>query len=69
MSKITLDRPWHRPGAFAYARTRIPAALRPPVTVYPMPADVAMANANEVWPDGNDRLSSLVGGLWGDACA
>ena len=40
MNSITLDRPWHRPGAFAYARTRIPAALHPPVTVYPMPADV-----------------------------
>jgi predicted acyl esterase len=40
MNNITLDRPWHRPGALAYARTRIPAALRPPVTVYPMPADV-----------------------------
>ena len=40
MNSTTLDRPWHRPGAFAYARTRIPAALRPPVTVYPMPADV-----------------------------
>ena len=40
MSRITLDRPWRRPGAFAYARTRIPAALRPPVTVYPMPAGV-----------------------------
>src|SRR6201996_2021606 len=43
MGPITLDRPWHRPGAFAYARTRIPAALRPPVTVYPMPADVTKA--------------------------
>jgi predicted acyl esterase len=40
MSKITLDYPWRRPGAFAYAKTRIPAALRPPVTVYSMPADV-----------------------------
>jgi hypothetical protein len=40
MDTIILDRPWHRPGAFAYARTRIHAALRPPVTVYPMPAGV-----------------------------
>jgi predicted acyl esterase len=40
MNTITLDHPWRRPGAIAYARTRIPAALRPPVTVYPMPADV-----------------------------
>lgn len=41
MQAITLDRPWRRPGALAYARTRIRAALRPPVTVYTMPADVA----------------------------
>jgi predicted acyl esterase len=40
MNKTSLDRPWHRPGASAYARKRIPAALRPPVTVYAMPADV-----------------------------
>jgi hypothetical protein len=40
MSTITLDYPWRRPGALAYATTRIPAALRPPVTVYSMPADV-----------------------------
>jgi uncharacterized protein len=40
MNSTTLDRPWRRPGAFAYAKTRIPAALRPPVTVYPMPADI-----------------------------
>src|SRR6201995_3362483 len=40
MNSITLDRPWRRPGAFAYARTRIPAALRPPVPVSPMPAGV-----------------------------
>jgi uncharacterized protein len=36
----TLDEPWHRPGAVAYARKRRRAALHPPVTVYPMPADV-----------------------------
>ena len=40
MKNTTLDQPWHRPGAFAYARTRCRAALHPPVTVYPMPADV-----------------------------
>jgi predicted acyl esterase len=40
MKDITLDHPWRRPGAFAYARTRIAAALRPPVTVYPMPAEI-----------------------------
>ena len=36
----TLDEPWRRPGALAYARKRRRAALHPPVTVYPMPADV-----------------------------
>ena len=36
----TLDKPWKRPGASAYARARRKAALHPPVTVYPMPADV-----------------------------
>ncbi|MEO7124244.1 MAG: CocE/NonD family hydrolase, partial [Lacisediminihabitans sp.] len=36
----THDRPWHRPGAAAYARKRIRTALRPPVTVYEAPADL-----------------------------
>ncbi|MFG2435799.1 CocE/NonD family hydrolase [Streptomyces sp. NPDC048508] len=40
MDKRILDQPWHRPGAAAYARRRIAAALHPPVTVYPMPSDV-----------------------------
>ncbi len=40
MQHTTLDRPWHRPGAFAYARKRRRAALHPPVTVYPMPGDI-----------------------------
>jgi len=40
MSAPTLDRPWKRPGASDYARGRVRAALHPPVTVYPMPADV-----------------------------
>ncbi|HWL60103.1 MAG TPA: CocE/NonD family hydrolase [Microbacteriaceae bacterium] len=35
-----LDRPWRRPGVAAYARSRIRAAIRPPVTVYPMPLDI-----------------------------
>lgn len=30
---MTLDRPWKRPGAFAYARARLRGILRPPVTV------------------------------------
>lgn len=40
MQHTTLDRPWHRPGAFAYARKRRHSALHPPVTVYPMPPDI-----------------------------
>ncbi|MEU6170504.1 CocE/NonD family hydrolase [Streptantibioticus parmotrematis] len=40
MRKSGIDRPWKRPGAAAYARRRITTALRPPVTVYPMPPDV-----------------------------
>lgn len=36
----THDRPWRRPGAAAYARRRIHAALRPPVSVYPMPEGI-----------------------------
>ncbi len=40
MQHRALDQPWHRPGALAYARARRRAALHPPVTVYPMPADM-----------------------------
>jgi predicted acyl esterase len=40
MDHPALDRPWHRPGASAYARTRRRAALHPPVTVYPMPTQI-----------------------------
>ncbi len=40
MKNTALDQPWHRPGGFAYARKRVRAAMRPPVTVYPMPGDV-----------------------------
>ncbi len=36
----SLDKPWKRPGARAYARTRVQALRHPPITVYPMPADV-----------------------------
>lgn len=36
----THDRPWRRPGAFAYARRRLRAVFRPPVTVYAAPADL-----------------------------
>ncbi|QHC33016.1 CocE/NonD family hydrolase [Streptomyces sp. HF10] len=40
MKKSTVDRPWKRPGAAAYARRRVARALRPPVSVYPMPPDI-----------------------------
>src|SRR5262245_36604265 len=40
MASPALDRPWHRPGELAYARSRRKAALHPPITVYPSPADV-----------------------------
>ncbi|HVX06862.1 CocE/NonD family hydrolase [Humibacter sp.] len=36
----THDKPWRRPGAFAYARRRVRALVRPPVEVYETPADV-----------------------------
>jgi hypothetical protein len=35
-----IDKPWRRPGALAYAHRRVKNALRPPVTVYPMPSEV-----------------------------
>ncbi|MFJ7325422.1 CocE/NonD family hydrolase [Streptomyces cyaneofuscatus] len=40
MKQKALDRPWRRPGAASYARRRIAAVLRPPVTVYAMPSDI-----------------------------
>lgn len=40
MANSTLDKPWKRPGRAAYARRRLAGALRPPVTVYPMPPNV-----------------------------
>jgi uncharacterized protein len=40
MTGPTIDRPWRRPGAAAYARRRVEAAVHPPVTVYAMPAEV-----------------------------
>lgn len=36
----TLDRPWRRPGAPAYARARVRSILRPPISVYEAPADL-----------------------------
>jgi len=40
MGTTPLDKPWKRPGRLAYARRRTAAVLRPPITVYEMPADV-----------------------------
>ncbi|WP_434084896.1 CocE/NonD family hydrolase [Mycolicibacter heraklionensis] len=40
VANSTLDKPWKRPGRAAYARRRLAGALRPPVTVYPMPPNV-----------------------------
>ncbi|MDN5765929.1 MAG: CocE/NonD family hydrolase [Humibacillus sp.] len=36
----SLDVPWRRPGRVAYARARLGAFLRPPVTVLPAPVDL-----------------------------
>ncbi len=35
-----LDRPWRRPGALTYARSRLRSIVRPPVTVSAAPADL-----------------------------
>lgn len=48
MAKPPLDQPWDRPGKLAYAWQRRRAALHPPVTVYPMPADVTKDEDVEV---------------------
>lgn len=48
MTTTSYDRPWHRPGAFAYARRRIRAAQNPPISVYAMPADVIKEEDVEV---------------------
>ena len=40
MERTALDQPWGRPGRAAYARRRVAAILRPPVTVYEMAGDV-----------------------------
>lgn len=40
MKKAAIDKPWKRPGKAAYAGARRKAALHPPVSVYPMGADV-----------------------------
>ncbi len=42
MVPTSLDRPWRRAGVLAYARARLRAFLRPPITVYPMPSEVRM---------------------------
>lgn len=48
MSAATHDRPWRRPGRAAYARRRLRAALRPPVEVYPTPAEIVREHDVEV---------------------
>ena len=48
-----IDRPWRRPGAATYARTRLRNALRPPIEVYRMPASVRKdEDIAVVMPDG-----------------
>lgn len=42
------DRPWRRPGAFAYARQRVARAARPPVVVVPIGGDVQIRRDVEV---------------------
>jgi predicted acyl esterase len=37
---VTLDKPWRRPGRAAYARKRIRAFVKPPITVVAAPADL-----------------------------
>jgi integrase len=60
MKDTTLDRPWRRPGALAYARTRVAAALRPPVSVYPIPAGITKAQDVPVrMRDGVSELADL----------
>lgn len=48
MTSTSHDRPWRRPGAFAYARRRIRAAQKPPIEVYPMSSDVVKEEDVEV---------------------
>ncbi|MFT3797347.1 CocE/NonD family hydrolase [Microbacterium sp.] len=40
MTRSLVDKPWRRPGTAAYARRRIGALRKPPVTVYEMASDV-----------------------------
>ena len=48
MQPPRLDQPWHRPGGLRIWPGRRRAALHPPVTVYPMPADVTKDEDVEV---------------------
>lgn len=48
MKSTNIDRPWRRPGGFAYGRARRRAALHPPITVYPMGPDVTKDEDVEV---------------------
>lgn len=50
---VNPDRPWRRPGAATYARTRVRNILRPAVTVYEAPADLIKdENVGVTMPDG-----------------
>lgn len=50
---VNPDHPWRRPGAAAYARTRVRNILRPSVTVYGAPAELIKdENISVTMPDG-----------------
>lgn len=46
--KESLDTPWRRPGRGAYARKRLAAIFRPPVTIVPAPAELRIDRDVEV---------------------
>ncbi|HVX23287.1 MAG TPA: CocE/NonD family hydrolase [Acidimicrobiales bacterium] len=49
-ASLTLDRPWRRPGALAYALRRLPGLLRPPVRVHEPPAGSVVVDADVAVP-------------------
>ncbi|MCB1281962.1 MAG: hypothetical protein KDB18_10610, partial [Salinibacterium sp.] len=48
MKSAAIDVPWRRQGRGSYARHRLAAFLRPPVTVVPAPADLRVERDVEV---------------------
>lgn len=47
------ERPWRRPGRWAYARRRLASIVRPPIEVYPAPAETVVERDVAVtMPDG-----------------